>query len=120
MKGFFRSYFEQQMDALGIPWSEIAYPTAHTIGETEGHDVEAILPGASADTVVVVHYDSTGKLQHETENPGADDDATGLASLLGRTARAGRRGARLRSRDPPVAGPNDERPRRIPHARGGQ
>jgi hypothetical protein len=83
MKAYFRAYFEQQMTALGIAWQELPFPTVHTLGETEGHDVEAVLPGASPDSVVViVHYDSTGPAGNETSNPGVDDDATGLASLF--------------------------------------
>jgi Zn-dependent M28 family amino/carboxypeptidase len=42
-----------------------------------------VLPGASADSVVViVHYDSMGPPGMETANPGADDDMTGMAIEL--------------------------------------
>src|SRR5205823_2864759 len=45
-----------------------------------GTDLEAVLPGASPDSVVViVHYDSIGPPGSEIGNPGADDDMTGMA-----------------------------------------
>ncbi len=83
MKALFRAYFEQQMSAAGLSWHEMTFPTTAMLGESMGHDVEAVVPGASADSVVViVHYDSTGVAGHEAENPGADDDMTGLATMF--------------------------------------
>jgi Zn-dependent M28 family amino/carboxypeptidase len=53
------------------------------VGETEGHDVEAVLPGDSPDSVVViVHYDSIGPPGMETMNPGADDDMSGFSAMM--------------------------------------
>jgi Zn-dependent M28 family amino/carboxypeptidase len=63
----------------------MAYPTVHheQSGEAEGHNLEAIIPGQSNDTVViVVHYDSMGPSGSETSNPGVDDDMTGMATQL--------------------------------------
>jgi hypothetical protein len=82
-KGFFRAYYEQYLTSLGIKWQELAYPTAHSNGETDGHDVEAVLPGRSPDSIVViVHYDSMGPTGSETSNPGCDDDMTGMATMM--------------------------------------
>ena len=49
--------------------------------ESQGHDVEAVLPGNSADSIVIiVHYDSMGP--HGSDNPGVDDDMTGMAMQM--------------------------------------
>lgn len=82
-KALFRAYFEQQMTRLGISWQEMPYTTKHSNGETYGHNVEAVLPGASKDSIVVIiHYDSMGPSNDPTINPGVDDDMTGMASLF--------------------------------------
>jgi hypothetical protein len=82
-KTMFRAYFTQHMQALGLDVHEMPYTTRHSIGETEGHNVEAILPGTSTDSVVViVHYDSIGPVGSESSNPGADDDMTGMATMM--------------------------------------
>ncbi len=79
----FRAYFIQYFQSLGISAQEMSYPTQHSIGETQGHDVEAILPGKSKDSVVIiVHYDSIGPSGQETSNPGTDDDMSGMSILL--------------------------------------
>ena len=82
-KAHFREYFTQYFGALGIPVNTIPFPVADQVGETEGHDVEAVLPGQSADSVVIiVHYDSVGITGQETQNPAADDDGSGTAMML--------------------------------------
>jgi hypothetical protein len=54
-KAIWRAYFEQYMTSLGIPWTEMPYQTAHTyVGETQGHNIEAVLPGTSKDSVVII------------------------------------------------------------------
>jgi hypothetical protein len=71
------------MATLGLTATTLPYATAHNIGESQGHDVETIIPGASPDSVVViVHYDSIGPQGQETSNPGADDDMTGISTLM--------------------------------------
>lgn len=76
----FRAYWESYMKGLGMTTDEVTFPESILAGETEGHDVEAILPGASADSVVIiVHYDTVGIAGKEQQNPGADDDGSGLA-----------------------------------------
>src|SRR5262249_541624 len=48
-----------------------------------GDNVEAILRGPSADSlIIIVHYDSIGPSGTETANPGADDDMSGMSILL--------------------------------------
>jgi hypothetical protein len=90
-KASFRAYWKQYFTALGATVSEIPFPVDLTdidpdhvvVGETTGHNVEAVLPGDSADSVViVVHYDSVGLKGLETQNPAADDDGSGLVTLL--------------------------------------
>jgi Zn-dependent M28 family amino/carboxypeptidase len=57
--------------------------------------VEAVLPGTSADSVVIiVHYDSVGIAGHEKENPAVDDDGTGVAMQM----EAGRLLSRIKER----------------------
>ncbi len=83
-KAHFRKYWTQYFQNLGMNVQEFAYPTAHTAtGETEGHNLEAVLPGLSADSIVViVHYDSIGPGGSETSNPGVDDDMSGMSVSL--------------------------------------
>lgn len=82
-KAQFRAYFKQYFQELGISTQEMSYNTKHRAGETQGHDLEAVLPGKSKDSVVIiVHYDSIGKRGQETANPGVDDDMTGMAIML--------------------------------------
>jgi hypothetical protein len=79
----FRDYWSRYFQSLGASPEELAYPTQHTIGESEGHNLEVVIPGRSADCVVVIaHYDSIGPEGHETENPAVDDDMTGMSSML--------------------------------------
>jgi Zn-dependent M28 family amino/carboxypeptidase len=82
-KAHFREYFTQYFAALGISVNTIPFPVDNLVGESEGHNVEAVLPGQSADTVVIiVHYDSVGIPGEETLNPAADDDGSGTAMML--------------------------------------
>ncbi len=82
-KSNFREYWRAHYLSLGIPVQELAYPTAHRSIENEGHNLEAVLPGKSKDSIVIiVHYDSMGPRGHETENPGVDDDMTGMSTQL--------------------------------------
>jgi Zn-dependent M28 family amino/carboxypeptidase len=77
----FRDYFTQTMTGLGLEVHDIPYQAAGH--PRAGTDVEAILRGAVADSfVVIVHYDSIGPRGIETQNPGADDDMTGMAILF--------------------------------------
>jgi Zn-dependent M28 family amino/carboxypeptidase len=63
--------------------NELAFPIPNLVGETSGHNLEAILPGRSADSIVIiVHYDTVGITGKETQNPGADDDGSGLAMQM--------------------------------------
>ena len=77
----FRDYWTQYMVGLGLQVTELPY-------QAQGHprpgvDLEAVLPGASADSfVVIVHYDSIGPQGAEAGNPGADDDMSGMAIEL--------------------------------------
>ena len=63
---------------------ELAYDTEHHIGETQGHNLEAVLPGKSPNSVVIiVHYDSIGpERQKKPTIPGVDDDMSGMATLM--------------------------------------
>ena len=77
----FRDYFTQKMTALGLEINDIPYQAAGH--PRPGNDVEAVLRGTVADSfVVIVHYDSIGPRNFETQNPGADDDMTGMAILF--------------------------------------
>jgi Peptidase family M28 len=79
-KARYRAYWKQYYEALGMKTSDITLPISNLVGETTGTSLEAVLPGKSADSVVVsVHYDSTGVQGHETENPAVDDQMTGMA-----------------------------------------
>lgn len=83
-KSRFRDYYRQYFEALGATVNVIPFKATNLVaGETEGHDIEAILPGESTDSlVIIVHYDSVGIAGKETKNPAADDDGSGLAMLL--------------------------------------
>jgi len=79
----FRAFWRQYFTSLGIANQELSYNTQHSIGENQGHNLEAILPGKSHDSIVViVHYDSTGPMGQETSNTAVDDDMTGMATML--------------------------------------
>ncbi len=75
----FLAYWTQYMTNLGLTVNTIDVPP----GPRAGTDLEAVLPGPSADSfVVIVHYDSIGPMGAETMNPGADDDMSGMAIEL--------------------------------------
>jgi hypothetical protein len=79
-KANYRAYWQQYYRALGATVTELPYPTQNYVGETEGHNLEAVFQGQSADSIVaIVHYDSVGAPGHETENPAVDDDMTPMA-----------------------------------------
>ena len=81
----FRDYFTQTMQNLGLEINQMHYQA--TNHPRAGDNVEAILRGPSADSlIVIVHYDSIGPRTMETLNPGVDDDMTGM-SILFETAR---------------------------------
>ena len=77
----FRDYWTQYMTGLGLVVTPMHY---QAVGHPRaGDNLEAVLPGASPDSVVViVHYDSMGPPGFEAKNPGADDDMTGMAIEL--------------------------------------
>jgi hypothetical protein len=77
----FRAYWTQYMRNLGLTVTPLPYQAMnHPRG---GDDLEAVVAGARADSVVViVHYDSIGPPGAETKNPGADDDMSGMAIEL--------------------------------------
>ena len=80
-KANYRKYWINYFKSLGMTPQEIAYPNSNGNGEAEGHDVEAVLKGASPDSVVIiVHYDSIGP--NGADNPAADDDMSGMATLM--------------------------------------
>lgn len=88
-KANFRAYYKQYFEGLGATVTELPFATTvdsthnPVPGETMGHNIEAVLPGESKDSlVIIVHYDSVGIKGKETENPGVDDDGTGVAMLL--------------------------------------
>ena len=77
----FRKYWTQYMTDLGLVVQALPYPSP--VSAAGGVNLEAVLPGASADSfVVIVHYDSIGPDGFETSNPGVDDDMTGMAIEL--------------------------------------
>lgn len=79
-KANFRKYWTAYFQALGMQVNTLAYDTQYNI-ESQGHNVEAILPGKSADSIVIiVHYDSIGP--HGSDTPGVDDDMTGMSTML--------------------------------------
>ena len=55
-KARFRSYWEHALAGLGMQPTELAYPTKFSAftGEPDGHNVEAVLSGNSADSVVII------------------------------------------------------------------
>jgi Zn-dependent M28 family amino/carboxypeptidase len=66
------------MTGLGLTVTPLNYQAAGH--PRPGVDLEAVVPGASADSIVViVHYDSIGPVGAETSNVGADDDMSGMA-----------------------------------------
>src|ERR1051325_6862705 len=77
----FRDYWTQTMRNLGLEINPLHYQaTGHP---RAGDNVEAILRGPSADSlIVIVHYDSIGPPGSETANPGADDDMSGMSIML--------------------------------------
>ena len=82
-KANFRKYWTNYFQNLGLTVQELSYKTKHTKIEPEGHNLEAIIPGLSEDSIVIiVHYDSIGKSESETKNPGVDDDMSGMAVSL--------------------------------------
>lgn len=82
-KANFRAFWLQYFQNLGITGQEMSYPTRHHVGETMGHNLEAVLPGRSPDSIVIiVHYDSIGPSGDEAGNPGVDDDMTGMAIMM--------------------------------------
>lgn len=77
----FRDYWTQYMTGLGLEVHALDYQAAGH--PRSGTNLEAVLPGASADSfIVIVHYDSMGPPGMETQNPGADDDMSGMAIEL--------------------------------------
>jgi len=77
----FRDYWTQTMRNLGLEINPLHYQAAGH--PRAGDNVEAILRGPSADSlIVIVHYDSIGPPGSETSNPGADDDMSGMSILL--------------------------------------
>jgi len=77
----FRAYWRAQLTALGLTVRALDYQDPQS--SRPGHNLEAVLPGASPDSVIViVHYDSIGPPGAETSNPGVDDDMTGMAILI--------------------------------------
>jgi Zn-dependent M28 family amino/carboxypeptidase len=82
-KAHFRSFWTQYFQDLGLTVQEQAFPSQRANGEDQGHNLEAVLPGKSKDSIVIiVHYDSMGPDGHETENPGVDDDMSGMATMM--------------------------------------
>ncbi len=76
----YRKYWSAYMSSLGMTPTTMTYATKSG-AETSGHNVEAVLPGKVADSVVIlVHYDSMGP--HGADNAAADDDMTGMAILM--------------------------------------
>jgi Zn-dependent M28 family amino/carboxypeptidase len=69
------------MTNLGLSVRALHYDA--TANDRELDDVEAVLPGPTPDSIIViVHYDSIGPPGDETNNPGADDDMSGMAIEL--------------------------------------
>jgi Zn-dependent M28 family amino/carboxypeptidase len=76
----YRKYWTAYFQSLGLQVNALNYDTQYNI-ETQGHNLEAILPGKSADSIVIiVHYDSIGP--HGADNPAVDDDMTGMSTML--------------------------------------
>ncbi len=82
-KANFRAYWTKYFTDLGATVTEETFPIPDLVGETLGHNVEAVLPGQSADSIVILtHYDTVGITGKETKNPGADDAGSGLAMIM--------------------------------------
>jgi hypothetical protein len=79
-KALWRAYFTAYYTSLGATVREMTFPVKNLVGENVGHNLEAVFPGKSKDSVVaIVHYDSTGAPGKETENPAVDNDMTPMA-----------------------------------------
>jgi hypothetical protein len=79
-KALWRAYWKQYYESLGATVRETTFPVKNLVGETVGHNVEAVFAGKSKDSVVaIVHYDSTGAAGKETQNPAVDDNMTPMA-----------------------------------------
>ena len=77
----FRDYWTQTMQSLGLEVTQLPYQAVNH--PRPGDNVEAVLRGRSADSlVVIVHYDSIGPRGSETANPGVDDDMSGMSIQL--------------------------------------
>jgi hypothetical protein len=76
----FRKYWTAYFQSLGLTVNPLAY--SYPVGlEAQGHDLEAVLPGKVADSlVIIVHYDSMGP--NGPDNPGTDDDMTGMSTAM--------------------------------------
>lgn len=80
-KAKYRNYWMNYFSQLGMNPVELSYDTTNQEGETLGHNMEAVLPGKSADSIIIiVHYDSLGP--QGPDNPAVDDDMTGMAILM--------------------------------------
>ena len=78
-RAHFRAYWQNYMTGLGYTVRELDYKASGH--PRAGVDLEATLAGASTDSyVVIVHYDSIGP--NGPDNPGVDDDMTGMAIAL--------------------------------------
>jgi Zn-dependent M28 family amino/carboxypeptidase len=79
-KADYRAYWTNYFQSLGLTVTPTTFPTPGG-AEAQGHNLEAVLPGKTTDSVVIiVHYDSTGP--NGDDNPGADDDMTGMAIAM--------------------------------------
>jgi len=80
-KANYRKYWTDYMQRrLGLQVRELTYDSSFNI-EAQGHDLEAVLPGKSKDSIVIiVHYDSMGP--HGADNEAVDDDMTGMSELM--------------------------------------
>jgi Peptidase family M28 len=76
----YRKYWTAYFEALGMKVAPLSFPTTSGL-EKNGHDLEAVLPGKVADSlVIIVHYDSIGPTG--PDNPGTDDDMTGMSTAM--------------------------------------
>ena len=79
-KNNYRKYWTAYFESLGLAVTPMEYDSTFNI-ESKGHDLEAVLPGKSKDSVVIiVHYDSMGP--HGSDNAAVDDDMTGMATMM--------------------------------------
>nr|HEX4319134.1 M28 family peptidase [Kofleriaceae bacterium] len=77
----FREFWTAYMTNLGLTVTPLHFDA--TAQDRELDDLEAVLPGPTPDSIIViVHYDSIGPPGEETTNPGADDDMSGMAIEL--------------------------------------